>query len=52
MDRTGANPVSVVKQVREKLGADAVAYQLPIGAEENFEGVVDSNRHEGLLLRW
>ncbi|MFC1759442.1 elongation factor G [Planctomycetota bacterium] len=41
MDRTGANPVSVVKQVREKLGADAVAYQIPIGLEEDFEGVVD-----------
>ena len=41
MDRTGANPVSVVKQVREKLGADAVAMQLPIGKEEHFQGVVD-----------
>ncbi len=41
MDRTGANPVSVVKQVREKLGADAVAMQLPIGKEENFQGVID-----------
>ena len=41
MDRTGANPKSVVQQVRDKLGADAVAYQVPIGAEENFEGVCD-----------
>lgn len=41
MDRTGANPVSVVQQVREKLGADAVAMQLPIGKEEHFKGVVD-----------
>ncbi len=41
MDRTGANPDSVVEQVREKLGADAVAMQLSIGAEEDFEGVVD-----------
>lgn len=41
MDRTGANPDSVVEQVRKKLGADAVAYQLPIGLEDNFEGVVD-----------
>ena len=41
MDRTGANPVSVVKQVREKLGADAVAYQISIGSEENFKGVID-----------
>ncbi|MEM9353626.1 MAG: elongation factor G [Planctomycetota bacterium] len=41
MDRTGADPFSVVDQVREKLGADAVLMQYPIGAEEEFEGVVD-----------
>jgi elongation factor G len=41
MDRTGANPESVVKQVREKLGADAVLMQLPIGREEHFKGVID-----------
>jgi len=41
MDRTGANPNSVVEQVRDKLGADAVLMQIPIGEEENFEGVVD-----------
>ncbi len=41
MDRTGANFLRVVGQVRSKLGANAVPIQLPIGAEENFEGVVD-----------
>ncbi len=41
MDRTGANPVSVVEQVREKLGCDAVLMQIPIGKEANFEGIVD-----------
>ncbi len=41
MDRTGSDPFSVVKQVRDKLGADAVLFQLPIGKEENFKGVVD-----------
>ncbi|TWT88260.1 Elongation factor G [Pseudobythopirellula maris] len=41
MDRTGADPFSVVKQVREKLGADAVLFQLPIGKEDTFNGVVD-----------
>jgi len=41
MDRTGANPDSVISQVREKLGADAVAFQIPIGLEDNFQGVVD-----------
>lgn len=41
MDRTGANPRRVVKQLREKLGADAFLAQLPIGAEDKFEGVID-----------
>ena len=41
MDRTGADPLRVVGQVREKLGADAVLMQLPIGAEDNFQGVID-----------
>lgn len=41
MDRIGANFFSVVEQMKTKLGATAVPIQLPIGAEENFEGVVD-----------
>jgi elongation factor G len=41
MDRTGANPDSVVEQVRDKLHADAVMMQIPIGLEDDFEGVVD-----------
>ncbi|HYO24194.1 MAG TPA: elongation factor G [Lacipirellulaceae bacterium] len=41
MDRTGANHESVVKQVRDKLGADAVLMQIPVGREENFAGVID-----------
>src|SRR5687767_949661 len=41
MDRTGANHESVVKQVREKLGGDAVLMQLPVGQEENVSGVID-----------
>ena len=41
MDRTGANPQNVVSQVREKLDCDAVLMQLPIGAEEDFQGVID-----------
>lgn len=41
MDRTGANPRRVVEQLREKLGADAFMAQIPIGAEEDFRGVVD-----------
>ncbi len=41
MDRSGADFLRVVKQVRERLGANPVPIQLPIGAEENFQGVVD-----------
>ncbi|GLX78101.1 elongation factor G 1 [Thalassotalea insulae] len=41
MDRTGANFLNVVEQMKERLGANAVPIQLPIGAEEEFSGVVD-----------
>ncbi len=41
MDRAGADFLRVVEQVRERLGATPVPVQLPIGAEENFKGVVD-----------
>ena len=41
MDRSGANFFEVVRQVRDVLGANPVAIQVPIGAEETFKGVVD-----------
>ncbi|MGB5256535.1 MAG: elongation factor G [Woeseiaceae bacterium] len=41
MDRAGADFLRVVEQVRERLGANPVPVQLPIGAEEHFEGVID-----------
>jgi elongation factor G len=41
MDRAGANFLRVVEQIKERLGANPVPVQLPIGAEENFKGVVD-----------
>ena len=41
MDRTGADYLRVVEQVNERLGATAVPVQLPIGAEEHFEGIID-----------
>ena len=41
MDRTGADFLHVVNDVRTKLGANAIPLQLPIGAEETFKGVVD-----------
>ncbi len=41
MDRTGADFYNVEKQVAERLKANPVPIQLPIGAEENFKGVID-----------
>ncbi len=41
MDRTGANFLRAVEQMRKRLGANAIPVVLPIGAEENFEGVID-----------
>jgi elongation factor G len=41
MDRMGANFFRVVKQLKERLGANAVPVQVPVGAEEGFQGVVD-----------
>jgi elongation factor G len=41
MDRTGADFFRVVSQIREKLGANPIPVQLPIGSEENFTGIVD-----------
>lgn len=41
MDRQGADFLAVCKQVKERLGTKAVPLQLPIGAEDNFKGVVD-----------
>jgi len=41
MDRAGADFLKVVGQINKRLGANPIALQFPIGAEENFEGVVD-----------
>ncbi|HZZ98583.1 MAG TPA: elongation factor G [Candidatus Saccharimonadia bacterium] len=48
MDRAGANFLRVVDQIRTRLGANPVPIQLPIGAEENFEGVVDLVRMKAI----
>jgi elongation factor G len=48
MDRTGANFQRVVGQIKDRLGANAVPIQLPIGAEENFEGVIDLVRMKAI----
>jgi len=41
MDRTGADFYEVERQIRDRLKANAVPIQLPIGAEENFKGIID-----------
>ena len=41
MDRIGADFYSVVSEIEEKLGANPVALQIPIGSEDKFEGVID-----------
>jgi elongation factor G len=41
MDRSGANFLEVVRQMHDMLGANSVAIQMPIGAEETFKGVID-----------
>jgi elongation factor G len=48
MDRAGADFLRVVEQVHERLGANPVPIQLPIGAEEKFEGVIDLIRMQAL----
>lgn len=48
MDRAGANFLRVVEQIKTRLGSMAVPVQLPIGAEENFTGVVDLARMEAI----
>ncbi|HPJ96550.1 MAG TPA: elongation factor G [Syntrophales bacterium] len=40
-DRNGANPLKVISQLRTKLGHNAVAMQIPIGLENEFQGLVD-----------
>jgi elongation factor G len=49
MDRSGANFLEVVRQVREVLGANPVPIQIPIGAEETFKGVVDLIENKAIV---
>ena len=49
MDRTGANFFKVYDQMKARLQANVVAMQIPIGAEENFKGVVDLVRMKAIL---
>ncbi|HIP68962.1 MAG TPA: elongation factor G [Chromatiales bacterium] len=48
MDRAGANFLRVVEQIKERLGGNPIPLQLAIGAEENFQGVVDLIRMKAI----
>ena len=50
MDRTGANPKNVIKQLGSKLGLNTVPIQLPIGGEINFQGVIDLINQEAVYF--
>lgn len=49
MDRMGANFLRVVEQIKQRLGSNAVPIQLPIGAEEDFKGVIDLIRMKAII---
>src|SRR6201986_3962646 len=49
MDRSGADFLGVCQQVKDRLGGNAVPLQLPIGAEDNFKGVVDLINNRGMV---
>jgi len=51
MDRTGANFYADLESIRERLAKHAYPIQLPIGAEENFKGVVDLLTQEAFIYR-
>ena len=48
MDRPGANPWRIIQQIRSKLRIAAAAVQIPIGAEDEFKGVVDLVRMKAI----
>jgi elongation factor G len=49
-DRSGANPFRVIEQLKDKLGHNAVALQIPIGLEADFSGVVDLVRMQAVYF--
>jgi len=49
MDRVGADYFRVIDMIRERLGANPLVCQLPIGVEDSFEGVVDLIRMKGIV---
>ncbi len=51
MDRTGADFFNVLKQIEDRLGANPVPLQIPIGAEDSFEGVVDLLERKAIVWK-
>jgi elongation factor G len=51
MDRTGANFFAAVQSMRDRLGANPVPLQIPIGAEDNFTGVVDLVEMQAIVYK-
>ena len=49
MDITGADFYNVIKMMKERLNANAVAIQLPIGAEDDFKGIIDLIKMEAIV---
>ena len=49
MDITGADFYNVIKMMKERLNANAVAIQLPIGAEDDFQGIIDLIKMEAIV---
>jgi elongation factor G len=49
MDRAGADFFHAVTEIREKLGANPVPLQIPIGSEENFEGIIDLITNQAII---
>jgi elongation factor G len=49
MDRPGADFFGLIQQMRDKLGANPIAIQLPLGSEENFKGVIDLIRMKAVV---
>ena len=47
MDKTGADFYKCLEDIKNRLGAKPIAIQLPIGAENDFKGIIDLDPHEG-----
>ncbi len=49
MDRVGADFSRGIQMIKERLGANPIAVQLPIGSEENFQGIIDLIKQEAII---